>query len=1054
MRSLVKFSLSFRHLVLAIAVALIFFGMRQISEMPVDVFPEFAPPRVEVQTISVGLTAEDVEAFVTVPLEVALNGIPGVKQIRSKSVADLSSIQVIFKVGTDVMAARQLVSERLETITQTLPTWVAPPFMIQPLSSTSRVMKIGVTSKEHSTIDLSMTAYWKIRARLLQVPGVANVPIWGEQLHMMQVQVDPVRMVAMDVTLDDIMEATGDSLDVGLLKFTSGGALVGTGGFVETGTQRLQIQNTLPIVTAEDLGKIVIVNRDTGPVLLSDVANLVEDHQPMVGDAIINGGEGLLLIVEKFPWGNTLEVTRGVEDALAELAPGLQGVDIDTKIFRPATFVEISIDNLTEAMLVGAALVIIVLLLFLFEWRVALITVVAIPLSLIAAGTVMALMGASINTMVLAGLVIALGEVVDDAIIYVENIIRRLRQNKAEKLGKGTGTIILDASIEVWGSIVYATLIAVAALLPVFFLDGLSGAFFRPLATAYVLAILASMVVALTVTPAMSLLLLGKLHSERRESPVVRVLQKAYQRVLTSIVRAPQVAFGVVGIVAITALGVTPFLGQALLPNFQERDFLMHWVARPGTSLTEMQRITRRASDELLAIPGVQNFGSHIGQAYLMDEVVGVEFTELWISISPEVDYASTLGAIQETVNGYPGLKRDVQTYLRERIKEVLTGSSESIVVRIFGPELDTLRAVAEDVEGAMKNVDGLKDLHVDLQVQVPQVRVEVDLDKARAYGLKPGDVRRAAATWMAGEEVGDIFRDGRAYDVVVWSTPQSRASLNDYRRLLIDTPSGERVELGELANIRIVPAPNSVVRVNATRKLDVGANIAVGGDLGAAVANVKAALATVSFPLGYGVEVLGEGAERKAAANQLVLFSIAAAAVIFALLVTSFRNWTLAALVFCTLPTALVGGLIAALLDGGVVSLGSLVGFLTVFGIAARNGIMMVNHFQHLEEKEGVAFGPELVLQGARERLSPILMTAIATGIALLPLVVAGNAPGNEIEHPMAAVIVGGLVTSTLINLFVVPSLYLKFGRGMIGFLKFTRTDPSTANTPLDPTV
>ncbi|HEU0020055.1 MAG TPA: efflux RND transporter permease subunit [Dehalococcoidia bacterium] len=1031
MRWLVGNSLKFRFIVVAIAAALMYFGTGQIRDLPVDVFPEFAPPRVEVQTIGVGLTATDVEALVTVPLEDALNGLDGVTTIRSKSVPDLSSILVFFETGTDVMHARQLVSERLETVTQTLPTWVSPPFMIQPLSSTSRVMKIGVSSKERNTMGLSMTAYWKIRARLLRVPGVANVPIWGERLQMLVVRVDPERMTENQVSLNRVMSVSADALDSGLLHFTEGGAVMGTGGFVDTSDrQRLNIRHVLPIISPEDLGKVVI-SEESGQILrLNDVADVVEDHQPLIGDAVINDGEGLLLIVEKFPWANTLDVTRGVEAAIAELQPGLPGVEIDTAIFRPATFIELSIENLTRALFIGAILVIVVLLLFLFEWRVALITVVAIPLSLMGAGMILYLMGASINTMVLAGFVIALGAVVDDAIIDVENIMRRLRQNRLEGTQKSIAAIILDASMEVRSAILFATLIIVAALIPVFFLEGLSGAFFRPLALSYSLSVLASMVVALTVTPALSLILLRNAPLARRESPVTRWLQTGYNVLLSRIIRNPLFAYGTVGIIVIGAIAVTPFLGQSLLPSFKERDFLMHWVTRPGTSHPEMQRITTQASRELRAIPGVRNFGAHIGQAFLMDEVVGVNFGENWISISPDVAYDATHDAIQETVDGYPGLRRDVQTYLKERIKEVLTGSSDSVVVRIYGSDLETLRSKAADVQEALQDVEGLRDLHTELHVEIPQVKVEVDLEAARSHGLKPGDVRRAAATLMAGEEVGDIYRGGRAYDVWVWSTPETRQSLTSFQQLLIDTPDGGQVQLQDVADVRIVPAPNVVERENASRKIDVSANVS-GRDLGAVVRDVEDRLDEVDFPLGYRADLKGEFAERQAAQNRLLLFAMGALVVIFILLQTSFGSWRLAILIFLTLPMALVGGLLAARLGGGIISLGSLVGFLTILGIAARNGIMMINHFQHLEQREGEPFGPALVLRGARERLAPILMTATTTGLALLPLVVAGDLPGHEIEHPMAVVILGGLVTSTLLNLLVVPSLYLRFAGG-----------------------
>jgi CzcA family heavy metal efflux pump len=1032
MRWIIGTSLRFRFLVVAVAATLVFIGAGQLGRLPVDVFPEFAPPRVEIQTACIGLSASEVEALVTTPMEETFNGLPGLDVLRSKSVEQLSSIELIFDRGTDLIEARQLVTERLATVTPTLPTWAAPPVMIQPLSATSRVMKIGLSSDTLSTIDMSMISYWKIRARLLRVPGVANVAIWGERLHMLQVQVDPERLARNQVSLDRVMGVTADALDAGILRF-SNGAIIGTGGFVDTPNQRLGIQHKLPIITPDDLAQVPVSERGGRPLRLGDVADVVTDHQPLIGDAVINDGPGLMLIVEKLPWGNTLEVTRGVEAALDELRPGLPGMEIDATIFRPATFVETAIHNLSRALLLGSLLVILILIVFLYDWRAAVISAVAIPLSLLAAGFVLYLRDATINTMILAGLVISVGVVVDDAIIDVENIVRRLRLYRlatGDRSLAATSTIVLNSSLEVRSAIVYATLIDVVAVAPVFFMEGLTGAFFRPLAFSYALAVLASMLVALTVTPALSLILLHRSPLERRQSPLVRWLQRGYVAALARVIRSPRPAMAAVAAIVAVGLAVLPTLGQSLLPDFKERDFLMHWVTAPGTSHPEEVRITTEASKELRAIPGVRNFGAHIGQALLADEVVGVDFGENWISVDPKVDYDQTLRRIQETVEGYPGLRRDVQTYLKERIREVLTGGGEAIIVRISGPDLQVLRDKAEEVRQAIAGVEGVVEDHVDLQTDIPQVDVKVDLAKAQRYGVKPGDVRRAAATLMAGEEVGDIFRDGKAYDVQVWSRPEIRRSLTDIRQLLLDTPGGGHVRLGEVADVTLKPTPNTIEREANTRKIDVGANVR-GRDLGAVIGDVEDRLDGIDFPLGYSFELLGEFAERQAATQRLRGYAVAAGVGVLLLLVLAFGSWRLGLMAFLALPMALVGGLIGARLGGGIISLGSLVGFFTVLGIVARNGIMLITHCQHLEREEGVPFGPELVLRGARERLSPILMTALATGLALVPLVLAGDLPGHEIEYPMAVVILGGLVTATLLNLFIIPPLYLRFGRG-----------------------
>jgi CzcA family heavy metal efflux pump len=1028
MRWIVGTSLIFRWLVVAGAAALMFFGALLLPRTPVDAFPEFAPPRVEIQVPCLGLSATEVEELVTVPIEQATAGIPGLDVMRSKSVTDLSQIELRFDRGTDLLRARQLVAERVALVTPTLPRWASPPHMIQPLSSTSRAMKIGLSSETKSVIEMSVTAYWTIRAKLLRVPGVANTTIYGERLQMYQVQTDPARMAANQVSLDEVMNATADALDAGLLQYSEGG-FIGTGGFVETPNQRLGVHNILPIVTPEDLAKVTVAQRDGRTLTLADVANVVEDHQPLIGDAVINDGPGLMLIVEKFPWANTVDVTEGVEAAIDELRPGLTDIAIDTAIFRPATFIEQAIGNLTLALLIGCLLVILIIGAFLFEWRTALISVAAIPISLVAAGLVLYWSGAVVNTMILAGLVVAVGVVVDDAIIDVENILRRLRQNRAEGIERSTARVILEASLEVRGAILYATVITLVAVVPVFFISGLSGSFFRPLIGAYALAVAASLLVALTVTPALALILLRGAPLERRESPVARTLKRGYTVALSRTIRSPKPAYAMVGVIVALGAAALPFLGQSLLPSFKERDFLMHWLLRPGSGQEEMVRVTEEVSKELRAIPGVRNFGAHVGQALLADEPYGIDFTENWISVSPDVDYDATVAKIQEVVDGYPGLQRDVQTYLKERVKEVLTGASDSIVVRIFGPDLEVLRAKADEVKHAMEGIEGTVDVKAERLLDIPQIQVTVDLAAAQQYGLKPGDVRRASSTVVSGEEVGDIFRGGRAYDVQVWSTPSSRKDLSAIRAMPIDTPSGQRVRLDQVATVEVKATPNAVRHEDTYRRIDVTANVR-GRDLGSVARDVETAVAGIAFPQEYHPEVLGEYAERQAASTRLLLMAIIAAVVIFFLLITSFRSTRLAILSFVTLPSALVGGVLAAWLGDGVLSLGSLVGFLAVLGIAARNGIMLISHYQHLERHEGEPFGRELVLRGARERLTPILMTTLATALALVPLVVAGAVPGNEIEHPMAVVILGGLITSTLVNLFVVPSLYLRFGR------------------------
>src|SRR5918993_123192 len=714
MRWIVGSSLRFRWLVIFAAAALMIFGIGETRNADLDVFPEFAPPRVEIQTIAVGNSSEQVEELITVPLENQLNGLPGLEEMRSRSVIDLSQIQLIFSRDTDLYEARQLVQERMTAAAPNLPTWASPPFMMPPLSSTSRVMKIGITSDELNMREMSMVAYWKIRQELLRVDGVANVMIYGEQLQQQQVYVDPRKLAEHGVSLEQVMDQTADSLDAALLRYSEG-AVIGTGGFVQTDGQRLDVRNVLPIVGPDDLAKIPLEGSDGTNLRLDDVASVGYGHQPLIGDAVIDDGRGLMLIVQKFPNANTLEVTRGIEETVDDMRPGLPAMELDTTIFRPATFIEQAFGNLTRALLLGVLLVVLILAAFLFEWRTAFISLIAIPLSLLAAILVLQAFGTVINVMILAGLIVAIGVVVDDAIIDVENVVRRLRQERSEGSSKSTISIVLEASVEVRTAITYATLINVIAVVPVFFLEGLSGAFFKPLVLSYGIAVLVSMVVALTVTPALCLIMLSRGH-RHQESPLLRVLKRGYGAVLTRVVRTPSPAIVTVAVVMLAGVVVAPTLGTILLPDFKERDFLMHWLTKPGTSQPEEFRISVRACKDLQEIPGVRNCGSHIGQAFQSDEPYGVDFGENWISINPAVDYDKTLASVSNVVDAYPGLYRDVQTYLRERVREVLTGTSEAIVVRIYGPQQCVLSPKAADISRGMQVIPGFSEAHAPLQ--------------------------------------------------------------------------------------------------------------------------------------------------------------------------------------------------------------------------------------------------------------------------------------------------------------------------------------------------
>jgi CzcA family heavy metal efflux pump len=1029
MRWIVGRSLRYHWIILFVALGVMVLGASEVPGAKVEAFPEFSEPQVQIQTIALGNSTSEVESLITVPIEEALNGIPGLARLQSKSVAQLSSIKLVFEKGTDEKRARQLVQERVGEVLPNIPTWASPPWIMPALSSTSRTVEIGMRSDSVDLIDMSAIAYWKVRERLLRVEGVSTVDIYGERLKQRHVQVDPQLMAKYHIPIEQVMQAGSEALDYGVLAYARS-FTVGQGGFIEQPEKRYNIQDVQTIQNADELAQVVVAKRGGREIKMKDLGQVLQTSQQLWGEAVIDGGDGLLLVVNKTRGANTKEVTEGVDDALKDMQPGLPGIELDPTIFRPATFVDQSIDNLTRALLLGMLLVIVIITAFLFTIRTAIISLVAIPLSLVSALYVLDLREASINVMVLAGLVVAIGVVVDDAIIDVENIVRRLRESRAAGATTSTIRTILDASVEVRTAITYATLINIIAVMPVLFLAGLSGAFFRPMILSYSLAVFVSMIVAMTVTPAMCLALMGVRGLSSRPSPLLTFLKKHYGRALSKTIKRPTPAVAAALVLAIAGVVVYPSLGTELLPKFKERDFLVGWATEPSSSITEEKKVIASACRAMAKIPDVRNCGAHIGQALLGEEVAGANFGELWISIDRKADYDKVLVEIEDVVAQYPGMQNEVLTYLRERVEEDLTGSSGAVVARVSGPDPAVLGTLAKDVTDEIGDAPGIVDAHSELQVQQPQIEITLDLAKARKYGLKPGDIRRQSSAYIASEEVSDIFTNGRAYDVHVWSIPSARNSIDDIKALPIDAPSGGKIALSKVADVTVRDTPNTIQRDGQSRRVDVVTNLKPGADLGKAVSAVRSRVHAMNLPEGYTVEILGEGDELKAARTSLLVFGLLALATIFFLLQAAFSSARLAAMAGLLLPTSLVGGILAIPLASGLVSLGSLVGLLTVFGIAARNGILMISHFQHLEHEEGMEFGPELVLRGALERLAPIAMTALATGLAIVPLIVTGSAPGQEIEHPMAVVILGGLVTSTLLNLFIIPSLYLRFGK------------------------
>jgi CzcA family heavy metal efflux pump len=1042
-RAIARSSIRFRLLVVGIAVGVTVVGIVQLRAAPVDVLPEFSPPYAEIQTEALGLSAEEVEQLITVPLEAdLLNGVQGVDVIRSESIPGMSSIVLVFEPGTDVYRARQLIQERL-TQAHALPHVSAPPTLLQPLSSSSRVLMIGLSSTQLSPIERSVIARWTVRPRLMGVPGVANVAIWGMRDQQLQVQVDPKRLRDNDVTLPQVIETAGNAQAVSSLSFLEG-STPGTGGFIETPQQRLQVRNVLDqIANPEALGKVP-VEETGGRLRLTDVADIRIGHQPLIGDAVVNDRDGLLLVVEKFPGASTLAVTKGVEDALDELRPGLAGLKTDTSVFRPATLIEDAIDNITLTLTIAGLLLVLLVAAFLFQWRAVLIALVTVPLSLIAAALVLDLLGQTFNAISFAGLAVAIAVVIDDAVVSAENVARRMRAHHAESGDGSIAEVVLQASQEVRSPLAYATLIALLAVLPVAIMEGRPGAFFEPLALAYALAVAASMLVALTLSPALSLMLFTRGSPRARQSPLLRPLTARYLGSLSRVVQRPRAAAVAAVAAVVVGLAMVPLLGTSLIPSFKDRDLLVRLDGEPGTSNPRMTRIASDLGSELRAIPGVDNVGAHVGRAVTGDQVVDVNSGELWVSIDPGGDYDKTVASIEDVVARARGVDHEIVSYSAQKIRDVgalgqgdnpvagddlnvLTGSDDPLVVRVYGQDLARLRREARRVHRVVSQVDGVATPRVELPVTQPTVEIETDLERAQRFGVKPGDVRRAAATLVQGIQVGSVFEKQKVFDVVVKGVPATRSSVSSVRNLLIDGPRGGHLRLSQVADVQVRPRPMVIDRDAVSRHVDIVAEVS-GRSLDSAAREVENRLANVSFPLEYHAEVLKETTGEELGGTQMIAFAIGAAIASFLLFQAAFRSWRLAALAFLTLPVALVGGVPAALIGGAELSLGSLIGFLALLGLAARTGVVLIRHFQDLE-REGEQLGPGLIARGAGERFGPVLTSALAIAMVMLPFVIAGNQPGLEVVRPMAVVVLGGLVTSTLLGLFVLPSLYLRIG-------------------------
>ena len=1023
MEQIVLACLRLRIVVVAVAAVLVAAGLWQIRQAPLDVVPEFSPETLQVRTEALGLSAAEVESLITVPLEAdLLVGVPWLKSIESESITGVSSIDLLFAPGTDLMRARQMVNERM-TQARALPNVSTPPTLLQTVATASRIMNIGLSSKSVSLIDMSVLAQWTIVPRLTGVPGVANVSIWGQRNRQVQVQVDPVKLRRNGITLDKVVKTAGEAVWSSPLTYLNS-STPGTGGFIDTPNQRLNIRHVFPITAAEDFASIPVVGTS---LELRKVADVVEGHQPLIGDAILKDGPGLLLVIEKAPGYNTVEVTKKVEAALDELRPGMAGIDVDTAIYRPASFIEQATSNLSTASLIAAFLAIVALSALLGSWRATLVAATSITLSLVAAASVLYLRGANFNMMVVAGLLTAIAAVVDDAIVDVENILARLRQPNPGGSRPPAWRIITDAAIEIRRPMLYATLISVVAVAPVLLMQGLSAAFFKPLAWSYIIAIVVSLLVATVVTPAMTMLL-----SARASGPLsggsafLGGIQRLYSRMAGPALRSPALALACVAAGIVVAVLAWSQLERSLIPSFKETDVFVELQAPAGTSVQAMDRLTATLIHDLRAVPGVRNAAAQIGRALLSHDVSDMNSAQVWVSLDPKADYEATLEAVQQVVAAQPGVDGEVQAYLSKKMREGLTGEDQAISVRVYGEDLGILRSKAEEIRQVLAGISGVKSPEVEPQPEQQEISVEVDLEKALEYGLKPGDVRRAASALIGGITVGSLFQEQKVFDVVIWGHPDIRKDLDDVQNLLIDTESGAQVRLRDVARVSSVAAPSVIHRQGVSRRIDVEAEVS-GRSVGAVTQEARRRIRDISFPFEYHAEVLGEYVERSAAVRSVYSYLIAAVVAIVLLLHAALGSWRLAALVILGAPVAALGGFVAAFLGGGVLTLGSFLGFLAILGLALRNGIIQIWRFQYLEQQDA-GRGSNLILRGVEERLRPVVASTITTGAIVLPFVALGNVAGLEILHPAAVVILGGLVTSAIFALFVLPALYPRF--------------------------
>ena len=1019
LNKIIQWSIENRLVVLIAAAALLVYGGIIAARAPVDVFPDLTAPTVTILTEAHGMAPEEVESLVTLPIEASMNGTAGVFRVRSNSAAGISIVFVEFNLGTDIYRARQLVTEKLAQVR--LPSGIRPP-TLGPISSTmGEILLISMTSQTTSAMDLRSLADWVVRPRLLGVPGVAQVMIIGGETRQYQVLLDPAKLRDYGLTLRQVMDAV------------AGSNVNSSGGFLERPTEEYMIRARGRVNSLEDLANSVITVRNGTAVLVKNVASVQLGPALKRGDGSFNMHADVVATIQKQPNANTIEVTRQIESALAELGGTLPAdVTVETKAFQQAAFIERAVDNVRTALWEGGLLVAVVLFLFLWNVRTTVISLTAIPLSLITAILTMSYFGIGINTMTLGGLAIAIGELVDDAIIDVENVFRRLKQNVQMGLAQTPETVIFRASSEVRNSIVFATLIIVLVFLPLFSLGGFEGRMFAPLAFAYIASIAASLLVALTVTPALCYYLLGRsrLLHEQNDSWLVQWLKRRYTKSLNWALEHPFQVISSSLALLIVALMVFPFMGREFLPPFNEGALNINITLPPGTSLQESNRIGRTVEEVLHRTAEVVSTTRRTGRAELDEHAAGVNMSEIEVVTQPlGRSHTAVMEEVRQNLAQIPGVISEVGQPISHRIDHLLSGTRAQIAIKLFGPDLSTLRNKAEEIRKTMETVPGVVDLMVEPQTGVPQVQINLDRRSAGALGLRADQLAQTVDVAFNGESVSQVLENQRTYDVVVRFDDASRQSVETIASTLVDTPAGAKVPLNQVAEIHVDQGPNTINRENVQRRIIIQAN-AANRDLGSIIDEVRSKIGReVALPEGYFVQYGGQFEAQEAAARQITVMSVVAIGGIFLLLYLALGSGRLALLVMANLPLALIGGVLMVFVSGGTLSIASLIGFITLFGIATRNGIMLITHYQHLIKEESVPFR-QSVVQGSLERLSPILMTALVTGVGLIPLALGVGQPGKEIQQPMAVVILGGIVTSTFLNMVVIPVLFLRYGQ------------------------